>query len=47
MNETKQKPTFDIVKKLADVLEATVCYLLEATEEYKTLKSPSIMKSLN
>ncbi|WP_369049320.1 helix-turn-helix domain-containing protein [Tenacibaculum sp. UWU-22] len=41
------KPTIDVVKKLADVLETTVGYLLGETEDRELLKAPSMMKRLN
>lgn len=41
------KPTIDVVKKLADVLETIPDYLLEETEDSKLLKDLSIMKRLN
>lgn len=41
------KPTIDVVKKLADVLETTVGYLLGETEDRELLKDPSMMKRLN
>lgn len=41
------KPTIDVVKKLADVLETTVGYLLGETEDRELLKDPSMLKRLN
>jgi transcriptional regulator with XRE-family HTH domain len=41
------KPTIDVVKKLADVLDTTVGYLLGETEDRELLKDPSMMKRLN
>jgi transcriptional regulator with XRE-family HTH domain len=41
------KPTIDVLKKLADVLETTVSYLLGETEDRELLKDPSMMKRLN
>ena len=41
------KPTIDVVKKLADVLETTVGFLLGETEDRELLKDPSMMKRLN
>ena len=36
-----------MVKKLADVLDTTVGYLLGETEERELLKDPSILRRLN
>lgn len=41
------KPTIDVVKKLAEVLDTTVGYLLGETEDRELLKDPSIMRRLN
>jgi ribosome-binding protein aMBF1 (putative translation factor) len=41
------KPTIDVVKKLADVLDTTVGYLLGEIEDRELLKDPSMMKRLN
>lgn len=41
------KPTIDVVKKLADVLQTTVGYLLGETEDRELLKDPSMLKRLN
>ncbi|WP_367916101.1 helix-turn-helix domain-containing protein [Leadbetterella sp. DM7] len=41
------KPTIEVVKKLADVLDTTVGYLLGETEDRELLKDPSMMKRLN
>lgn len=41
------KPTIDVVKKLADVLDTTVGYLLRESEDRELLKDPSMMKRLN
>lgn len=41
------KPTIDVVKKLADVLDTTVGYLLGETEDRELLKDPSMLKRLN
>lgn len=41
------KPTIDVVKKLADVLDTTVGYLLGETEERELLKDPSMLRRLN
>ena len=41
------KPTIDVVKKLAEVLDTTVGYLLDETEDRELLKDPSMLKRLN
>jgi len=41
------KPTIDVVKKLANVLDTTVGYLLGETEERELLKDPSMLRRLN
>ena len=41
------KPTIDVVKKLADVLDTTVGYLLGETEDRELLKDPSMLQRLN
>jgi len=41
------KPTIDIVKRLAEVLEITVGYLLGESEDRELLKDPSKLKRLN
>jgi transcriptional regulator with XRE-family HTH domain len=41
------KPTIDVVKKLAEVLETTAGYLLGETEDRELLKDPSMLKRLN
>lgn len=41
------KPTIDVVKKLANVLETTVGYLLGETEERELLKDPTMLRRLN
>lgn len=41
------KPTIDVVKKLADVLDTTVGFLLGETEDRELLKDPTMMKRLN
>jgi transcriptional regulator with XRE-family HTH domain len=41
------KPTVDVVKKLAEVLETTAGYLLGETEDRELLKDPSMLKRLN
>ena len=42
----EMKPTIDVVKKLADVLETTVGYLLGETEDRELLKDPAMLKRL-
>lgn len=41
------KPTIDVVKKLASVLNTTVGYLLGETQEQNFLKDPTMLKRLN
>lgn len=41
------KPTIDVVKRLADVLETTVGYLLGETEDRELLKDPTMLRRLN
>ena len=41
------KPTIDVVKKLAEVLDTTAGYLLGETEDRELLKDPSMLKRLN
>lgn len=41
------KPTIDVVKRLANVLETTVGYLLGETEDRELLKDPAMLKRLN
>ena len=41
------KPTIDVVKRLANVLETTVGYLLGETEERELLKDPTMLRRLN
>jgi transcriptional regulator with XRE-family HTH domain len=41
------KPTIDVVKRLADVLDTTVGFLLGETEDRELLKDPTMMKRLN
>ncbi len=41
------KPTIDVVKKLSDVLQTTVGYLLGETEDREFLKDPTMLKRLN
>ena len=41
------KPTIDVVKKLANVLDTTVGYLLGETEDRELLKDPSMLRRLN
>ena len=41
------KPTIDVVKKLADVLDTTVGYLLGETQDRELLKDPTMLRRLN
>ena len=41
------KPTIDVVKKLAEILDTTVGFLLGETEELNILKDPAMLKRLN
>ena len=41
------KPTIDVVKKLAEVLDTTVGYLLGESEDRELLKDPSMLRRLN
>jgi transcriptional regulator with XRE-family HTH domain len=41
------KPTIDVVKKLEEVLDTTVGYLLGEPEDRELFKDPSMMKCLN
>jgi transcriptional regulator with XRE-family HTH domain len=41
------KPTIDVVKKIANILDTTVGYLLGESEETNLLKDPSMLKRLN
>jgi len=41
------KPTIDVVKKMAEVLETTAGYLLGETEDIGLLKDPAMLKRLN
>lgn len=41
------KPSIDVVKKLANILDTTVGYLLGETEDRNLLKDPSMLKRLN
>ncbi|SHN32507.1 DNA-binding transcriptional regulator, XRE-family HTH domain [Cyclobacterium lianum] len=41
------RPTIDLVKKLAEVLDTTVGYLLGETEDRELLKDPSMIRRLN
>ena len=40
-------PSIDVVKRLANVLETTVGYLLGETEERELLKDPTMLRRLN
>jgi len=41
------KPSIDVVKKLAGVLDTTVGYLLGESEDRELLKDPSMLRRLN
>lgn len=41
------KPTIDVIKKLAKVLETTSSFLLGDTEDLNILKDPAMLKRLN
>jgi transcriptional regulator with XRE-family HTH domain len=41
------KPTIDVVKKIAQVLDTTVGYLLGETEDLNLLKDPAMLNRLN
>jgi transcriptional regulator with XRE-family HTH domain len=41
------KPTIDVVKRIAVVLETTAGFLMGETEDREFLKDPSMMKRLN
>jgi transcriptional regulator with XRE-family HTH domain len=41
------KPSVDVVKRVAVVLDTTVGYLLGETQEAATLKDPAMLKRLN
>lgn len=41
------KPTIDVVKRLANILDTTVGYLLGETEDRNLLKDPAMLKRLN
>lgn len=41
------KPTVDVVKKLAEVLETTVGFLMGESQEMDVLKDPGMLKRLN
>ena len=41
------KPSIDVVRKLANVMDTTVGYLLGETEDRELLKDPSMLKRLN
>ena len=47
MKGDEVKPTIDVVKKLANVLDTTVGYLLGETEDRELLKDPSMLRRLN
>jgi transcriptional regulator with XRE-family HTH domain len=41
------KPTIDVVKKIANILETTVGYLLGESDDTNLLKDPTMLKRLN
>ncbi len=41
------KPTIDVVKRLANILDTTVGYLLGETEDRDLLKDPAMLRRLN
>ncbi len=41
------KPTVDVIKKIAQVLDTTAGFLLGETEDRELLKDPTMMKRLN
>ena len=41
------KPTVDVIKKIAHVLDTTAGFLLGETEDRELLKDPTMMKRLN
>ena len=41
------KPTIDVVKKIAGILETTVGYLLGESDDINLLKDPTMLKRLN
>ncbi|GAL85767.1 hypothetical protein MYP_2996 [Sporocytophaga myxococcoides] len=41
------KPTIDVVKKMAQVLNTTVGYLLGETKQQDVLKDPKMLKRIN
>lgn len=41
------KPTIDVVKRLANILDTTVGYLLGESEDRNLLKDPAMLKRLN
>lgn len=41
------KPTIDVIKKLAKVLNTTVGYLLGETEDRELLRDPTMLRRLN
>jgi transcriptional regulator with XRE-family HTH domain len=41
------KPSIDVVKNLADMLDTTVAYLLGETQDMSLLKDPEMLKRLN
>jgi transcriptional regulator with XRE-family HTH domain len=41
------KPSIDVVKKIANILDTTVGYLLGESQDKNILKDPSMLKRLN
>lgn len=41
------KPSIDVVKKIASILDTTVGYLLGETQDKNLLKDPTMLKRLN
>lgn len=41
------KPTIDVVKKIASILETTVGYLLGESDDINLLRDPTMLKRLN
>jgi transcriptional regulator with XRE-family HTH domain len=41
------KPSIDVVKKIANILDTTVGYLLGETQDKNLLKDPAMLKRLN
>ncbi len=43
----EMKPTIDVIKKLANILDTTVGYLLGETEDTNLLRDPEMLKRMN